>query len=155
MVAAKKTDQGNVFGGETVKPASAVFEGTEVVVEAWAGEWCELLRRCCCYRKLDAAAKGDEQVLTISIDYGFFGQCEDAAHISLPVLVLRDKRSKGIWSHLVLGKGVEHPLLAKDKHRETATTLNLSKPEHSIGCHPGLGQGVYGPACYTYSTHCT
>ena len=50
---------------------------------------------------------------TVSVDYGFFGQPEDRAHDTLPVLIVRDRKSKGIWSHPVPSKGVVHPYLAR------------------------------------------
>ena len=42
-----------------------------------------------------------------------FGQPEDRAHDTLPVLIVRDRKSKGIWSHPVPSKGVTHPYLAR------------------------------------------
>ena len=65
------------------------------------------------HRKVDAETKQDEQIPTISVDYGFFGQPEDKAHCTLPVLIVRDRKSKGIWSHPVPAKGVTHPYPAK------------------------------------------
>ena len=46
---------------------------------------------------------------TVSVDYGFFGQPEDRAHDTLPVLIVRDLKINGIWSHPVPSKGVVHP----------------------------------------------
>ena len=53
------------------------------------------------HRKVDAETKEAEQIPTISVDYGFFGQPEDRAHNTLPVLIMRDSKSKGIWSCLL------------------------------------------------------
>ena len=60
------------------------------------------------HRRVDAKTKGAEQIPTISVDYGFFGQPEDRAHDTLPVIIVRDRISKGIWSHPVPSKGVVH-----------------------------------------------
>ena len=43
----------------------------------------------------------------------FFGQPEDRAHDTLPVPIVRDRKSKGIWSHPVPSKGVTHPYPAR------------------------------------------
>ena len=60
------------------------------------------------HRKVDTKTKEAEQIPTVSVDCGFFGQPEDRAHNTLPVLIVRDHKSKGIWSHLVPSKGVTH-----------------------------------------------
>ena len=57
------------------------------------------------HRKFDMKTKEAEQIPTVSVDYAFFGQTEDRAHDTLPV---RDRKSKGIWSHPVPSKGVTH-----------------------------------------------
>ena len=44
---------------------------------------------------------------------GFFGQPVDRAHNTLAVLIVRDRKSKGIWSHPVRAKGVTHSCPAK------------------------------------------
>ena len=54
-----------------------------------------------------------EQIPTVSVDCGFFGQPEDRAHGRLPVLIVRDRKSNSIWGHLVPSKGVTHPYLAR------------------------------------------
>ena len=41
----------------------------------------------------------------LSLDYGFFGR----AHDTLPVLIVRDRKSKGIWNHPVPSKSLTHP----------------------------------------------
>ena len=64
------------------------------------------------HRKVDMKIKEAEQIPTVSVDYGFFGQPEDRAHDTLPVLIVRDRKSKGIWRHPVPSKGVTHPYLA-------------------------------------------
>ena len=53
------------------------------------------------HRRVDAKAKEAEQIPTISVNYGFFGQPEERAHDTLLVRTVRDRRSKGIWSHPV------------------------------------------------------
>ena len=55
-----------------------------------------------------AVDKRDEQYPTISVDYGFLGTPECVA-TDLPILVVRDRWSKSVWSHLVPSKGVENP----------------------------------------------
>ena len=41
-------------------------------------------------RRVDVKTKESEQIPTVFVDYGFFGQPEDAAHNTLPVLIVRD-----------------------------------------------------------------
>ena len=60
-----------------------------------------------------AKTKEAEQIPTVSVDCGFFGQPEDRAHNTLPVLIVRDRKTMGIWSHPVPAKGVTHPYPAK------------------------------------------
>ena len=57
--------------------------------------------------------KEAEQIPTISVDCGFFGQPDGRAHDTLPVLIVQDRKSKGIWSHPVPSKGVTHPYPAR------------------------------------------
>ena len=65
------------------------------------------------HRRFDAKTKEAEQIPTISVDCGFFGQPEYRAHDTLPVLIVRDRKSKGIRSHPVPSKGVVHPYPAR------------------------------------------
>ena len=65
------------------------------------------------HRRVDAKTEEAEQIPTISVDYGFFGQPEERAHDTLPVLIVRDRKSKGIWRHPVASKGVVHPYPAR------------------------------------------
>ena len=65
------------------------------------------------HRKVDTKTKEAEQVPTVSVDHGFFGQPEDRAHDTLPLLIVRDRKSKGIWGHPVPSKGVTHPYPAR------------------------------------------
>ena len=65
------------------------------------------------HRKVVTKTKEAEQIPTVSVDCGFFGQPEDRAHDTLPVLIVRDRKSKAIWSHPVLSKGVTHPYPAR------------------------------------------
>ena len=65
------------------------------------------------HRKVDTKMKEAEQQPTVSVDYGLFGQPEDRAHDTPPVLIVRDRKSKGIWSHPVPSKGVTHPYPAR------------------------------------------
>ena len=57
--------------------------------------------------------KEAEKIPTTLVDCGFFGQPEDKAHDTLPVLIMCDRRGKSIWSHLVPSKGVTHPYPAR------------------------------------------
>ena len=50
--------------------------------------------------------KGDEQVPLVSVDYGFLGTKDSPAN-ECPVLLIRDRLSKSIWSHPVPNKGLE------------------------------------------------
>ena len=54
-----------------------------------------------------------EQMPTVSVENGVFGQLEDRVHDTLPVPTVRDRKSGGIWSNLVPSKGVVHPYLAR------------------------------------------
>ena len=63
--------------------------------------------------KADTKTKEAEQTPTVSVDCGFFGQPEDRAHDTFPVLVVRDRKGKGIWSHPVPSTGVTHPFPAR------------------------------------------
>ena len=54
-----------------------------------------------------------EQIPTVSVDYGFFGQPEDRAHDTLPVLIVRDRKSKGIRSHSSAVEGCDAPVSCK------------------------------------------
>ena len=54
-----------------------------------------------------------EEVFVVSIDYGFFGAPGDlpsdaVGGAQMPVLVVRDRKSKALFAHLVPSKGVEH-----------------------------------------------
>ena len=54
-----------------------------------------------------------EEVPVVSIDYGFFGApgelpSDAVGGAQMPVLVVRDRKSKALFSHLVPSKGVEH-----------------------------------------------
>ena len=54
-----------------------------------------------------------EEVPVVSIDYGFFGApgelpADAVGGAQTPVLVVRDRKSKALFSHLVPSKGVEH-----------------------------------------------
>ena len=59
------------------------------------------------------------------MDCWFLGQLEDKAHDTLPLFIVRDPKSKGIWSHPVPLKGVTHPYLARP------TLISKSEKESS------------------------
>ena len=65
------------------------------------------------HRRVDTKKKKAEQIPTVSVDLGFFGQPEDGAHDTLPVLIVRDRKNKNIWSDPVPSKGVTHPYPAR------------------------------------------
>ena len=65
------------------------------------------------HRTVDTKTKEAEHIPTVSVDCGFFGQLEDRAHDTLPALIVRDRKSKGIWSHPLPSKGVTHPYPAR------------------------------------------
>ena len=65
------------------------------------------------HRKVDTKTKEAEQIPTVFVDFGFFGQPEDRAHDTFPVLIVWDRKSRGIWSHPVPSKGVVHPYPAR------------------------------------------
>ena len=57
------------------------------------------------HRKVHTKTKEAEQMPTVSVDCGVFG--------ALPVLIVLDRQSEGIWSHQVPSKGVTHPYPAR------------------------------------------
>ena len=48
------------------------------------------------HRRVDTKTKEEEKIPTVSVDSGFFVQPEDRAHNTLPVLIVRDRKSQGI-----------------------------------------------------------
>ena len=79
--------------------------------------WCSACVRgrglSLCHRNVDTKMKEAAQIPIVSVDNGFFGQPEGRAHDTLPVLIVRDRKSRGIWSHPVPSKGVTHPYPAR------------------------------------------
>ena len=65
--------------------------------------------------------KSEEVVTTISIDYGFFGS-EESPDKEIPVLVVKDRRSKALWAHLVPSKGVENPHVYRSLFKDLNST---------------------------------
>ena len=63
----------------------------------------------------------ESQVPTISIDYCFLGD-ETTRDTDLPVLVVRDRRTKSVWAHPVPAKGVENPFGAKQLLKDIEST---------------------------------
>ena len=63
------------------------------------------------HHKVDVKTEAEQ--IPVSVDCGFFGQPEDRAHGTLPVLIVRDLKSSGIWSHPLPSKGVVHPYPAR------------------------------------------
>ena len=58
--------------------------------------------------------KSEDLYPVISVDYGFFGTqddplSKDIGSSKLPILVVKDRRSKRIWSHPVPEKGADNP----------------------------------------------
>ena len=94
--------------------------------------WCSACRRgrgrASPHTQVSESEKEEEQIPTISIDYGFFNKKSELALAqnstqrqaasssegrSLPVLIAKDRRSKAVWSVPVPCKGVEHPYPGK------------------------------------------
>ena len=123
QVAPASVDEDMVQEAEELKSVPAPVLPSEERVEAHHvshlpfRSWCSACVRgrgmSLGHHKVDAKTKEAEQVPTVSVDYGFFGQPEDRAHDTLPVLIVRDRKSKGVWSHPVPSKGVVHPYPAK------------------------------------------
>ena len=63
----------------------------------------------------------ESQVPTISIDYCFLGD-ETTRDTDLPVLVVRDRRTKSVWAHPVPAKGIENPFGAKQLLKDIEST---------------------------------
>ena len=62
--------------------------------------------------------KDDEAIPTISVDYGFMGKegelgAKEVGSSLLPILIVKDRRSKAIWSVPVPAKGTTHPYPAR------------------------------------------
>ena len=62
--------------------------------------------------------KEEDQLPVISIDYGFFGApgvdgATGVADHEMPVMIVFDRASKSIWSHVVPSKGIMHPWSTK------------------------------------------
>ena len=86
---------------------------THLPFRSWCSACVRGRGRSIAHRRIGTDVKEDEQISTISIDYGFFGTSEGQVPNTLPVLIVRDRRSKSTWSHPVPSKGVEHPWPAK------------------------------------------
>eukprot|EP00435_Cladocopium_sp_Y103_P027107 s1055_g6.t1 len=63
----------------------------------------------------------EQQVPTISVDYMFLGD-ESTRDTDLPVLVVRDRRTKAVWAHPVPAKGVENPFAARQLLKDVEST---------------------------------
>jgi len=63
----------------------------------------------------------DQQIPTISVDYCFLGD-ESTRDTDLPVLVVRDRRTKSVWAHPVPSKGVDNPFGAKQLLKDVEST---------------------------------
>ena len=62
--------------------------------------------------------KDDEAIPTVSVDYGFMGKegelgAREVGSSLLPILIVKDRRSKAIWSVPVPAKGTTHPYPAR------------------------------------------
>jgi hypothetical protein len=65
------------------------------------------------HRRISTDDRKEEQIPTVSIDYGFFGKPNEQGPNTLPVLIVRDRKSRSTWSHPVPSKGIEHPWPAR------------------------------------------
>ena len=60
------------------------------------------------FRHQHVTGKDEEQLPTISVDYEFIGNPETRAD-QLPIMVIKDRASRGIWAHPVPSKGLVDP----------------------------------------------
>ena len=88
------------------------------------------------HKRIPADEKAAERIPTISYDYGFFtkkvesgavcqstvGAGHEATLQTLPILIVKDRRSKAVWAHPVPCKGTEHPYPAKAALRDLEMT---------------------------------
>ena len=65
------------------------------------------------HRKVGTETKHAEQIPTSSVDCGFFGQPEDRAHNTLPVLIVRDRREQWHLESAGVGKLCGAPIPCK------------------------------------------
>ena len=89
-----------------------------------------------------------EQIPIVSVDYGFFKQPEDRAH-DTSVLNVRDRKSKGIWSHPVPSKGVMHPYRARAPVHAAQESLSQvrSRSPALLPCCDAVKKGWHGEDC--------
>ena len=64
------------------------------------------------HRRVDTKTKEAEQIPTVSVCYMFFWQPEDRANDTLPVVIVRDRKSRGVWSHPIPSKAPARALMA-------------------------------------------
>ena len=65
--------------------------------------------------------KDQETIPTISVDFGFFGS-EENPNKDNPVLVIKDRKSRAIWAHMLPSKGIDQPYGVKSLVRALTTT---------------------------------
>ena len=117
-------DEGVVQEAEELKHVPAPILPFEAEVESHNvshlpfRSWCSA---CVCGRGLSLGhcevdkktKEGKQNRLSLWITGSLGNQKTDRAHDTLPVLIVRDRKSKGIWSHPMPSKGVTHPYLAR------------------------------------------
>jgi thiol-disulfide isomerase/thioredoxin len=110
-----------------VLPTRAEVEAHEDAGHVQYRSWCGACRRgrgrATPHKHQSEDQKDDEQIPTVSLDYGFFSKekatdkgtlaKKDDSGRSLPVMIVKDRRSKAIASVPVPAKGIEHPYPAK------------------------------------------
>ena len=70
------------------------------------------------------------------------GQPEDRAHDTLPVLIVRDRKSKGIWSHPVPSKCVTQPVSCKGSDGRSRLHVGTGESSSSRIRSPALSPCV-------------
>jgi hypothetical protein len=97
-----------------VQPTQQMIEDHEVShipYRAWCAA-CVRGRGKCVPHK--TTPKDEDTIPVISLDYGFFGTPEgskerEIGSTKLPILIMKDRSSKAIWSNPVPAKGIEDP----------------------------------------------
>ena len=122
-------------------------ENNHMPYRCWCSACVRGRARATPHKKVEKKDKADEQVPTMSVDYGFLSKrdrekSKGAASSSkdgrsLHVLIAKDRRSKAIWSIPVSKKGVEHPYPGNKLLEVLETTghkrvIAKSDQEHSI-----------------------
>ena len=83
--------------------------------------WCS---SCVRGRGRSLARRGQQKyqqtIPTVSVDFGFFGS-EENPNKDNPVLVIKDRKSRAIWAHMLPSKGIDRPYGVKSLVRALTT----------------------------------